>query len=222
MDIFYLDNKNFLQSEIDEIIAQSNMTFSSSKRQREYALGRFVVNYVAQNFYKIKYPKIEIKDKKPYFPDCDLNFSISHSKDIVLVAFDRFPLGADVEFMKKRDYTKLFYYYKLLPESSDAETFYRFWTEYEAEIKLQSKPQSTLTMKLLPEYILTLASNQSFDIRAMLRIYELKSPRASTKPNELMSLKLVNASIPNENTVVIQEINTASLEFFDPLNLKTE
>lgn len=222
MDIFYLDNKNFLQSEIDEIIAQSNMTFSSSKRQREYALGRFVVNYVAQNFYKIKYPKIEIKDKKPYFPDCDLNFSISHSKDIVLVAFDRFPLGADVEFMKKRDYTKLFDYYKLLPESKDAETFYRFWTEYEAEIKLQSKPQSTLTMKLLPEYILTLASNQSFDIRAMLRIYELKSPRASTKPNELMSLKLVNASIPNENTVVIQEINTASLEFFDPLNLKTE
>lgn len=222
MDIFYLDNKNFLQSEIDEIIAQSNMTFSSSKRQREYALGRFVVNYVAQNFYKIKYPKIEIKDKKPYFPDCDLNFSISHSKDIVLVAFDRFPLGADVEFMRRRDYAKLFDYYKLSPESKDAETFYRFWTEYEAEIKLQSKPQSTLTMKLLPEYILTLASNQSFDIRAMLRIYELKSPRASTKPNELMSLKLVNASIPNENTVVIQEINTASLEFFDPLNLKTE
>ncbi len=222
MDIFYLDNKNFLQSEIDEIIAQSNMTFSSSKRQREYALGRFVVNYVAQNFYKIKYPKIEIKDKKPYFSDCNLNFSISHSKDIVLVAFDRFPLGADVEFMKKRDYSKLFDYYKLSPESKDAETFYRFWTEYEAEIKLQSKPQSTLTMKLLPEYILTLASNQSFDIRAMLRIYELKSPRASTKPNELMSLKLVNASIPNENTVVIQEINTASLEFFDPLNLKTE
>lgn len=222
MDIFYLDTKNFSEKEIDEITAQSDRTFGSLKRQREYALGRFVVNYIAQNFYKIKCPKIEIKNKKPYFSDCNLNFSISHSKDIVLVAFDRFPLGADVEFMRRRDYAKLFDYYKLSPESKDTETFYRFWTEYEAEIKLQSKPQSTLTMKILPEYILTLASNQSFDIRAILRIYELKSPSASTKPKELMSLKLVNASIPNENTVVMQEINTASLEFFDPLNLKTE
>ena len=222
MDIFYLDMKNFSESELDGITTQIDMAFNSPKRQREYALGRFVVNYAAQNFYKIKCTKIEIRDKKPYFSDSDLNFSIWHSKNIILAAFDRFPVGADVEFMRKRDYAKLFSYYELSPAASDAETFYRFWTNYEAEIKLQSKPESALTMKLLPEFILSVASSQSFDIRTMLRIYELKSPSASTNPNELMSLKLVNASRPNENTVVMHEINTASLEFFDPLNLKTE
>lgn len=46
-------------------------------------------------------------------------------------------------------------------------------------------------------------------ISKRLKIYELIRPRPKIRPNELMSLKLVQASSKNENTVVAQEINTA-------------
>lgn len=222
MDIFFVNSNIFNNTEIEWIIQNFGNDYKSLKRLEEYALSRFVVKSIAENFYKKNNSDIAIKNKKPYFIDNDLHFSISHSNDIILAAFDSENIGADIEFIKNRNFEKIFDYYKLNPAKKDAETFYRFWTEYEAEFKLQEIPQSKLSVRLLPDYMLSVASNHSFDIKRMLKIYELKRPTASTSPNELINLKLVNASRENENTVVIQEINTASLDFFEPLNLKTE
>lgn len=222
MDIFFVNYKIFQQHEIEWIIKNFGNNYKSAKRLKEYSIARFLVRNIAEKFYKKNNLEISIKDKKPYFLNSKLHFSISHSNDIVLIAFDYENIGADIEFMKKRNFEKIFEYYKLNPIQKNAETFYRFWTEYEAEIKLQESPLSKISIKLLPDYMLSIASSHSFDIKRILRIYEVKRPTARTSPNELISLKLVNASNENENTVVIQEINTASLDFFDPLNLKTE
>lgn len=222
MEIFYLDINNFPQAAIDRIIESYPSGSSLKKRQVEFALGRFLVFLAGKNFYNISNPEIVIKNKKPHFSSGEINFSLSHSKNIVLAAFDKKPLGADIEFMRSRNFVKLFEYYNLFPQKKDADTFYRFWTEYEAEIKLQQKPKSYLSVKPFKDFMLSLASSESFDIKSMLKIYELKSPSARTNPSELMSLKLVSANNENEITVVRHEINTASLEFFEPLNLKTE
>lgn len=222
MEIFYLDINNFSELLKDRIIENFPSGSELKKRQIEFAFGRFLISIVGKNFYNISNTEIIIKNKKPYFVTGGINFSLSHSKGIVLAAFDKVPVGADVEFMRDRNFEKLFEYYNLEPQKKDAETFYRFWTEYEAGIKLQQKPKSYLSMKFLREFILSIASSESLDIKSMLSIYELKSPSARTNPSELMSLKLVKANSENEVTVVMHEINTASLEFFDPLNLKTE
>lgn len=222
MEIFYLDTNNFSKQTIEEIVRIFPSGSNLEKRRVEFALGRFLVSVAARNFYNLEDIQIAVKNKKPYFVSGGVNFSLSHSKNIVLAAFDSVPTGADVEFMRSRNFEKIFAYYNLHPENIDAETFYRFWTEYEAEIKLQTAPKSRLSLKLLPQFMLSVASPESFDIKTMLKIYELKSPTASTNPSELMSLKLVSARSENETTVVRHEINTASLEFFDPLNLKTE
>ena len=222
MEIFYLDIDNFPQPVIDRIIEIYPSGSNLKKRQIEFALGRFLVFLVGKNFYNISDTEIVIKNKKPRFLSGEINFSLSHSKNIVLAAFDKKPLGADIEFIRSRNFEKIFEYYNLFPQEKDADTFYRFWTEYEAEIKLQKKPKSYLSVKLFRDFMLSLVSSELLDIKSMLKIYELKSPSARTKPSELMSLKLVSANNENEITVVRQEINTASLEFFEPLNLKTE
>ncbi len=223
MDIFYLDSseflKNFSAEQSEEFIEVFGQKFKSEKRRKEHALGRFLVKTVAQSFYGENNTEIEIKKSKPYFTNNDLNFSISHSRNIVLAGFDTHPLGVDVEVIKERKIQDILAHMNIKADNVTPELFYRYWTAYEAKIKLQDRIKSSCTLKLLPEFILSIVSNQSLDIRRILRIYELKSPSASTNPSELINLKLVNASIKNENTVVIQEINTASLEFFEPLNL---
>ncbi len=223
MDIFYLDSseflKNFSAEQTEEFIEVFGQKFKSEKRRKEHALGRFLVKTAAQSFYGENNTEIEIKKSKPYFINNDLNFSISHSRNIVLAGFDTHPLGVDVEVMKERKIQDILTHMNIKADNVTPELFYRYWTAYEAKIKLQDCIKSSCTLKLLPEFMLSIVSNQSLDIRRILRIYELKSPSASTNPSELINLKLVNASIKNENTVVIQEINTASLEFFEPLNL---
>ena len=219
MDIFYLDSNNF---SCDDILLDKCENFHSEKRRLQHLSGRFLVKFVGKHFYGLNDVEIGVKNKKPYFLNSDIQFSISHSKNIILVAFDKNPVGVDVEYMRPRDFGKIFKHYNIESSTPDAETFYQFWTDYEAKIKLQSEAGVSYSFKLLPEFMLSVVSSESFDIRTMLKIYELKSPIASTKPSELINAKLVSANSPKENTVVIQEISTASLEFLEPLNLKIE
>ena len=223
MDIFYLNSNTFLQNfskpQIEKFIEFYGQNFKSEKRRKEHALGRFLVKTTARYFYGLNNTEIGIKKNKPYFINNELNFSISHSKNIVLAGFDKMPLGVDVEEMKQRNIKDILAHMGLNIENVSEELFYRYWTAYEAKIKLQNEVNSVCTLKLLPDFMLSILGNQSFDISKILKIYELKSPNASTNPNELINLKLVKANNKNENTVVIQEISTASLEFFEPLNL---
>ena len=224
MDIFYLNLDNFLgtltkDELLNFILLYGNPKYKSEKRRIEHAFGRFLVKTVAREFYGIENSEIKIRNSKPYFAASDLHFSISHSKDIVLVGFDKNPIGVDVELMKKRKLKEILAHINLKVNDVSEELFYRYWTAYEAKIKLQSEVKASCTFKLLPQYMLSILSNQDLEISKILKIYELKSPIASTSPSELINSKLVQASIENENTVVMQEINTASLEFFEPLNL---
>lgn len=223
MDIFYLDSDTFFNSfsgrQTDDFIMFYGQNFKSEKRRKEHALGRFLVKTIAKNFYGISDTEIEIKKNKPYFKNNDMQFSISHSKNIVLAGFDTNPVGVDVEVMKERKLESILAHMNINIANVSPELFYRYWTAYEAKIKLQQPPKASCTLRLLPEFMLSILSAQSLDISKILRIYELKSPTANTNPSELINLKLVNESSRKENTVVIQEINTASLEFFEPLNL---
>ena len=88
MDIFFIDYKNFSESETEYIIKHFGKDYKLPKRQKEYAFGRFLVKTVCEKFYCKPNSEIAIKNKKPYFINYpELHFSISHSKSVVLAAF---------------------------------------------------------------------------------------------------------------------------------------
>jgi len=209
MEIFYINSELFIDDLSPKI----------SKRKLQHLLGRFLLCFVAQNHYEIDNTKIILRNEKPVFIDNNLHFSITHSKNIVAVVFDDFPVGLDVEYLKIRNYKSILETFNVNLESANAMDFYGFWTQYEAKFKLQEASKSICTLRLLPDFMLSIASGQFSDIKSKLKIYEVKSPKNSINPNELTNLKLVIDSKKNENMLVVQDINTASLEFFTPLNL---
>lgn len=191
------------------------------KKKLQSALGRHLTKEVARIFYNIEDTEIIVENNKPKFKNADLCFNISHSNNIVAVAFDNIPLGLDVEHMKDRNFKMLLERYNI--DSNDKNLFYQFWTEYEASIKIQSETKQKLCFKLKDNYMLSLfSSNPDDGIKTKLKIYEVKSPTESIMPNELINLKLVQANNANENILVAQERDTANIEFLTPLALKTE
>ena len=209
MKIFYIELKN--TSELKRV----------EKKKLQSNLGRHLTKQIAEVFYDVKDTEIIIENNKPKFKNSNLCFNISHSENIVAVAFDVEPLGLDIEYMKERDFKTLLERYNI--DSNDKNLFYQFWTEYEAKYKIQAKIKQKICFRLLPDYMLSLfSSNPDSGIKTKLKIYEVKSPTDNIIPNELINLKLVKESNKNENTLVAQERNTAEVEFLTPLALKTE
>lgn len=221
VNVFFIDAQKFLKN-IDkkslEFFLENNL-FKSQKRCEQFCLGRFLVKFVLKNYYDISEPKIVVQNKKPCLEgNNSVSFSISHSHNIILAAFYKGAIGADIEFMKDRDFDRLFAYYNIEPDinSDKKEFFYNFWTKYESEIKLQQKAVSSFSMQFLKDYMLSVSFSDSLDfseIKNRLKIYEVVSPTDSIKPSELINLKLVIDSNKNENTVVAQEISTAQFDF---------
>lgn len=206
MKIFYIEFKN---------------AKGIAKKKLQSQLGRHLTKQIASVFFNENNLEIIVENGKPKFKNSNLCFNISHTNNIVAVAFDTHPVGLDVEYMKERDFKTLFERYNI--NSNDKEMFYQFWTQYEASIKIQAEIKHKMCFKLKEDYMLSLFSSSPDEgIKTKLKIYEITSPTASIMPNELINLKLVQANSANENTLVAQERSTASVEFLTPLDLKTE
>ena len=145
MDIFYIYINNLNKKAKD-------------RHSQHHELGRYIVDYVAKNVYKIQNSEIEIIKDKPQFKYSKLQFSISHSKNIVLVAFDNMPVGIDIEYIKGRDYKAIAERMQFRLKADNLKEFYRFWTQYEAEYKLGNKAISIISKEIFNEYMLCVAS----------------------------------------------------------------
>ena len=173
MDIFYIDSDNFQVSNLQSYAAKQ---FNSSKAMVQHCLGRFLVQNVAESFYKIN-SEIIVKNSKPCFKTEKICFSISHSNNIILAAFDKYPVGVDIEYMKPRNFKPILERFNVNIENPGIEDFYKFWTEYEAKYKLQTKAKSIFTTKFLKDFMLTVASSNPCNISEQLKIYELNTDR---------------------------------------------
>jgi 4'-phosphopantetheinyl transferase len=120
---------------------------------------------------------------KPSVQGSDLEFNMSHTEDLALIALTRtHPIGVDIEFIKTSKYHESiveknyspqeFAQYQSLPEGEKLEAFFRGWTRKEAYIK-------AIGLGLyypLEKFTVDLASKED---RAMLSI-EGSTERAST------------------------------------------
>lgn len=158
MEIYYINKKEFLKKNDEAILNtfSDDKNFKSEKRFLQHSIGRYLVKSAAKKFYKITDTEITIKNNKPVFKKNSIKFSISHSKDIVAAAFDTSECGLDIEEIKPRNLEALSRRYE--KDFDTLEDFYKFWTEYEAEIKLQQKTQGKYTCVFQNNYMLTVAS----------------------------------------------------------------
>ncbi len=161
MNVFYIDIDKYLPDD-NILLNYGDRKFLSVEKERQHCLGRFLVKKIAKEFYNIENTEIEIVNKKPRFKNSSLKFSISHSQNIVLAAFDNNPVGADVEFMKDRDFKAIFERYNYKGDNKELdnkELFYKFWTQYEAGIKLQGSAKTTITIPFKENFVLSVAGN---------------------------------------------------------------
>ncbi len=159
MKIFYVDSAKY---EIEKNILKSflkDRKFASIEKEIQHCYGRFLLEKVAKEVFKIENTEIEIINKKPRFKFSDIHFSISHSENIILIAFDKNPVGIDIEIMKERNFKELFARYNYKGENISKELFYKFWTEYEAGIKLQGTPNTKINFPLLETFMVTAVGN---------------------------------------------------------------
>ncbi|MBQ8168394.1 hypothetical protein IJZ97_03150 [bacterium] len=171
MNVFYIDIEKL---KLDKTILQTflkDRKFTSKEKEKQHCYGRFLVEKVAKDFLGIKNSELEVVNKKPRFKYSEMHFSISHSENIVLVAFDKNPIGADIEIMKERNFKELFARYNYKGNDISKELFYKFWTEYEAGIKLQGSPKTKINFNFLNDFMVTIVGN----FEAEYKIYELTS-----------------------------------------------
>ena len=159
MKIFYVDSAKY---EIEKEILKSflkDRKFSSTEKEIQHCYGRFLLEKVAKEIFEIENTELEIINQKPRFKFSDIHFSISHSENIILIAFDKNPIGVDIEIMKERNFKELFARYNYKGENISKELFYKFWTEYEAGIKLQGTPKTKINFPLLETFMVTAVGN---------------------------------------------------------------
>ena len=126
-------------------------------------IGRKIIDYVGKNIYNLSDTTVIEENSKPKFINSDIQFSISHSNEIIAVAFDDFPLGLDIEYMKDRDFEKLSGHYGI--NTKDKFEFYRQWTQLEAKIKIQSDIKNSYTDIFEEKYMLTVVSANPDNLR---------------------------------------------------------
>ena len=188
--------------------------FQKKKETLKYS--RVLLKYLLSNFYK-KDSQILEDNGKPYIDD-ELHFSISHSQNILVIAFDEYPIGIDIEYsLKDRKYNDLLKQMGCeATRDISKEEFYKIWTIYEADFK-SSIHQENICFKY-KDYICSLSSRT----KSIPAIYEVKIPKNKIIESELINLKLTNDNAQKENSVVIQEIVIASSELLSLPTLKIE
>ena len=151
-------------------------------KENEHNAGMFIVENAGKNFYKIKNTEIEVINGKPKYKYSNLEFSISHKGNIAIVLFDNNPVGVDIEKLQTRDFEAIAKRMNFKIKNYTREEFYKCWTLYEAEYKLQTTAKSRYTFNFNNEYIISAVTGEQAEIKKNLKIYEIKQ-------NGIISLK---------------------------------
>ncbi len=112
-----------------------------TENKKESLLSLYLLKKGLDEFFGIKnYEILRTKNGKPYLRDEKVNFSISHSKGNVAVAFSLFPIGIDIECIRKYSSSvaqKVFSETEREFVEENDINFTKIWTLKEAAIKAQ-------------------------------------------------------------------------------------
>jgi 4'-phosphopantetheinyl transferase len=141
--INYNEIKGYLSAQ--ELLKLSSYYFYEDRVR--FLLGRYIIKIQLAKYLNCKPLDINIQYNnygRPLISTPNIHFNISHSLDFVVVAFDKHPIGIDIEYNIKFDndlINQVFFteneilYLNSLPYESKRKEFFKIWTYKEAYIK---------------------------------------------------------------------------------------
>lgn len=164
MDIFIINSS--ISDKIDKSLLYSfqKKSISSENYKNNHCLSYLITDKILKEVYNIENREIFFDSGKPFIKDNTKFLSISHSCEYIALAFSDYPCGIDIEKIRPRDYKKIAKRMKF--SVCDIGDFYACWTKYEAEYKLNNKPES-LYQFILEDYYVTAVSmshQENFEI----------------------------------------------------------
>ena len=158
MKIFYLKKDEILErvglAELEKY--SDGKVYSQEDKYIEHLCWLYLVNYAGMNYLGLNDTTVVYEDKKPVLASGERYFSVSHSENVVVVGFSKRNIGVDTEKMRDRNFNRLAKRYGIPPNKED---FYRFWTKYEAGIKLGVPSVFEFQQIIENDYMLTCVSD---------------------------------------------------------------
>lgn len=162
MDIFVI-NVNKMEAVSEELLNQFGYkSYRNEKQKKIHQFSYLMLDRILKEVYKIENRSvIQNKNNKPVLKSEKKHFSISHSGEYIVLCFSDYECGIDIEKIKARDYKKIAE--RMGFKASTIEEFYLNWTKYEAEYKLEKKPESIYSFGI-PEYMITVVSDNKDEV----------------------------------------------------------
>ena len=157
MDIFIIDIANVEKVSIETLKQYQKKEISHEEKWKTHCLSYLLVDKLLQEYYGVENTEIVFEDGKPILIDGGKHFSISHSEDLIAIAFSDSNCGVDIEKVRLREFESISK--RMGFEANTLGEFYEEWTRYEAMYKLNSNNEyGSIATYDLDDYILTAVS----------------------------------------------------------------
>lgn len=134
MEIFIIEINNAEKVKPETLELYRKKDISDEEKLKVHCLSYLLVDKFLEEVYGIESREIVFEDGKPILIDGGKHFSISHSEDLIAIAFSDSNCGVDIEKIKLREFKKIAERMKF--EAETLGEFYEEWTKYEAKYKL--------------------------------------------------------------------------------------
>ena len=134
MDIFITNVSDADNINQEVLKSFQKKKISNLQVRKTHCYAYFMVDKILNDVYKLENREIEFVNNKPYLKNREKYISITHSNDVISIAFSDFDCGIDIEIIKNRNYQEISDRMKF--DCRTLEEFYEQWTLYEATYKL--------------------------------------------------------------------------------------
>ena len=157
MEIYIIEASNVEKVKAETLKTFEKKQISNEQKWKIHCLSYLLVDRFLDEIYGIKSREIVFENGKPILIDGGKHFSISHSEDLIAIAFSDTNCGIDIEKIKLREFKKISDKMKFNAETLGE--FYQEWTKYEALYKLgKDKTYGSFANFDLDDYALTAVS----------------------------------------------------------------
>lgn len=139
MDIFIIEISNIEKVKLETLNKFQKKDFSNEEKRKIHCFSYLLVDKFLNEIYGIESREIVFDEGKPVLIDGGKHFSISHSEDLIALAFSDTNCGVDIEKIKLREFKNIAERMKF--EANTLGEFYEEWTKYEALYKLGKNVQ---------------------------------------------------------------------------------
>ena len=166
MDIYIIEVGNAEKVSEETLKYYQKKEITNEEKWKTHCLSYLLVDKFLKEYYGLENTQLVFEDGKPILLDGGKYFSISHSEDLIALAFSDSNCGVDIEKIKLREFASISE--RMGFEANTLGEFYEEWTKYEALYKLgKDKEYGSIASFDLDDYALAAVSEdpcEEFDL----------------------------------------------------------